>query len=192
MLKLNHVSLCVVALLPLAAIAQTPMPSAARTETVEHHAEVAAIEHVMKQFHDAVVAHDGAALSGLFLPDANIWLNVLTDAAFDGAQDKAPNTARFASAVIATSRSLFRRRPRLSTRNTATSSSTRMEPSRPSISILFSRSMGKTKTTAARPGSWSKRSMAGRSRRSRIHQIQPHRNSDWKLELSTSNNSEHR
>jgi ketosteroid isomerase-like protein len=86
MLKLNHLSLCVVALLPMAAIAQAPMPSVARTETVEHHSEVAAIEHVMKQFHDAVVGHDGAALSALFLPDANIWLNVLTDAAYDRAQ----------------------------------------------------------------------------------------------------------
>lgn len=37
----------------------------------------------MKEFHDAVVAHDGATLSSLFLPDANIWLNVLTDSAYD-------------------------------------------------------------------------------------------------------------
>ena len=87
MLKLNYLALCVLALLPIAAIAQIPMPSMAHTETVnEHHAEEGAIEHVMRQFHDAVVAHDGAALSALFLPDANIWLNVLTDAAYDRAQ----------------------------------------------------------------------------------------------------------
>ena len=42
------------------------MSSVGRTETVEQHSvekhsEEAAIEHVMKLFHDAVVAHDGAA-----------------------------------------------------------------------------------------------------------------------------------
>ena len=87
MLKLNYLVLCVLALLHMADNAQTPMPSMARAETVnEHHAEAGAIEHVMKQCHEAVVAHDGAALSALFLPDANIWLNVLTDAAYDRAQ----------------------------------------------------------------------------------------------------------
>jgi hypothetical protein len=61
----------------------------ARTGTANaHHAEEAAIKHVMSQFHDSVVAHDGAVLSGLFLPDANIWLNVLTDTAYDRAQMK--------------------------------------------------------------------------------------------------------
>ena len=95
MLKLNHIALCILALLPMAAIAQTPTPSMHQTETAdEHHAEQVAIEHVMDQFHNAVVAHDGAALSGLFLPDANIWLNVLTDAAYDRAQAKAANTSK--------------------------------------------------------------------------------------------------
>jgi ketosteroid isomerase-like protein len=49
---------------------------------------VAAIEHVMNQYHQAVVSHDGAALSALFLPDANLWLNVLTDSAYAQAQAK--------------------------------------------------------------------------------------------------------
>jgi ketosteroid isomerase-like protein len=95
MLRLNHLALCVLALLPMAAVAQTATPSTVQTETASvHHSEEAAIEQVMKQFHDAVVAHDGAALSGLFLPDANIWLNVLTDAAYDRAQAKAANTSK--------------------------------------------------------------------------------------------------
>ena len=95
MLKLNNLALCALALLPMAAIAQTPSPSMAHTETAnENHAEDAAIEHVMKQFHDAVVAHDGAALSGLFLPDANIWLNVLTDAVYERMQAKAAKTPK--------------------------------------------------------------------------------------------------
>ena len=95
MLKLNNLALCALALLPMAAIAQTPSPSMAQAETAhEHNGQVAPIEHVMKQFHDAVVAHDGAALSGLFLPDANIWLNVLTDSAYDRAQAKAAKTPK--------------------------------------------------------------------------------------------------
>ncbi len=95
MLKLNNLALCALALWPSAAIAQTPMPSMAHSGTANaKHAEEAAIEHVMRQFHDAVVAHDGAALSGLFLPDANIWLNVLTDTAYDRAQAKAANALK--------------------------------------------------------------------------------------------------
>jgi hypothetical protein len=86
--KMSNLALCALVLLPMAAIAQTPMPSAHTGTANEHYAEEAAIEHVMKQFHDAVVSHDGAALSGLFLPDASIWLNVLTDTAYDRAQPK--------------------------------------------------------------------------------------------------------
>ena len=112
MLKLNNLVLCALVLLPVAAVAQTPSPSMAQTETGnEHNGQVAAIERVMKQFHDAVVAHDGAALSGLFLPDANIWLNVLTDAAYDRAAAKTPKVRvssyrDFAKFVSTTSKSL--------------------------------------------------------------------------------------
>ncbi|HEX4166520.1 MAG TPA: nuclear transport factor 2 family protein [Bryobacteraceae bacterium] len=88
MLKLGNFALCALFLLPLAAT-QTPTPSTAQTETAnEHKAQVAAIEHVMNQYHQAVVSHDGAALSALFLPDANLWLNVLTDSAYAHAQAK--------------------------------------------------------------------------------------------------------
>src|ERR1700691_3832797 len=93
MLKLNSLALCAFILLPMAAVAQTPIPSTVQTETAnEHNAQVAAIEQVMKQYHEAVVTHNGAALSGLFLPDANIWLNVLTDSTYDRAKAKAPTT----------------------------------------------------------------------------------------------------
>ena len=113
--RLGNFALCALVLLPLAAIAQRPTPSLAHTDTVdEHRADEAAIEHVITQFHDAVVAHDGAALSSLFLPDANIWLNVLTDAAYDRAQAGAANTSKvrvssyrdFAKFVSATRKSL--------------------------------------------------------------------------------------
>jgi ketosteroid isomerase-like protein len=94
MLKLNNFALCALALLPIPAIAQTQTPPTAQTETAnDHHADEAAIEQVMKQYHAAILAHDGTALSALFLPDANLWLNVLTDSAYARAQAKSP-TAR--------------------------------------------------------------------------------------------------
>ena len=90
MLKLNNLALFVLISLPMAAVAQTQTPSAPRTVTAsEHNAQQAAIENVMKQFHEAVVTHNGDALAGLFLPDANIWLNVLTDTAYDRVQASA-------------------------------------------------------------------------------------------------------
>jgi len=89
MLKLKSLALCALALLPIAAIAQTQTPPTAQTETAnDHQAEQAAIEQVMKQYHAAILAHDGTALSSLFLPEANLWLNVLTDSAYARAQSK--------------------------------------------------------------------------------------------------------
>lgn len=83
MLKLKNLALCVLTLLPIALYTQTPVPSAAQTQTAnDHHADETAIEQVMKQYHAAILAHDGTALSSLFLPDANLWLNVLTDSAY--------------------------------------------------------------------------------------------------------------
>ena len=91
MLKLNNLALCALALLPIALIAQAPVPvpSTAHTQTAnDHRAEEAAIEQVMKDYHAAILAHDGTTLSGLFLPDATLWLNVLTDSAYARAQSK--------------------------------------------------------------------------------------------------------
>jgi hypothetical protein len=94
MQKLKTLALSALALLPIAVTAQTLPAASAQTHTAaDHHAQVAAIEQVMKQYHKAILAHDGAALSALFLPDANLWLNVLTDSAYARAQVKSP-TAR--------------------------------------------------------------------------------------------------
>jgi hypothetical protein len=88
MLKLNNFALCALAFLPIVLTAQTQVPSADQMKIAnDHHAETA-IEQVMKQYHAAILAHDGTALSGLFLPDANLWLNVLTDSAYARAQSK--------------------------------------------------------------------------------------------------------
>jgi hypothetical protein len=113
-LKLNRLPLCILALLPLAATAQAPTPSTAPAETVEGIAQTAAVARVMEEFHHAVVTHDGSTLAGLFLPDANIWLNVLTGAAYDRMHASAAQTPRvrvssyrdFAKYVSTTSNSL--------------------------------------------------------------------------------------
>lgn len=87
MLKLKNLVFCALTFLPITLTAQTQ--SAAQTQTTnDRHADETAIEQVMKQYHAAILAHDGTALSGLFLPDANLWLNVLTDSAYAQAQAK--------------------------------------------------------------------------------------------------------
>jgi hypothetical protein len=69
--------------------------STAQIEAVnDHRAEQAAIEQVMKQYHSAILAHDGTALTGLFLRDANLWLNVLTDSAYAREQEKSPTAQK--------------------------------------------------------------------------------------------------
>jgi hypothetical protein len=155
MLKLGHFALCALVLLPLAAIAQTPTPSMAQTETAnERNAQVTAIEQVMKQYHEAVVSHNGSALSALFLPDANIWLNVLTDGAYDQAQAKRANDPKvrvsryrdFAKVVSSTPKAFNPKHSNASSIPTA--------PSRLSFSIMFLTSMGNPNIAAANPGNW--------------------------------------
>lgn len=95
MLKLKSLVLCALIFFPSALTAQAPVPSAAEAQaTHDHPADEAGIEQVMKQYHAAVLAHDGTRLSGLFLPDANLWLNVLTDSAYARAQAKSPTTQK--------------------------------------------------------------------------------------------------
>ena len=94
-MKLNHLALRALALLPIAAIAPTQTPPTTQTETAnDHQTEQAAIEKVMKQYHAAILAHDGTALSNLFLPDANLWLNVLTGSAYARAQSRSATTQK--------------------------------------------------------------------------------------------------
>jgi ketosteroid isomerase-like protein len=95
MLKLNSLALCALALLPIAVTAQTPAPSTAQIRTAtDRHADEAAIEQVMKRYHAAILAHDGTALATLFLPDASLWLNVLTDSAYVKAQANSPTAKK--------------------------------------------------------------------------------------------------
>lgn len=93
--KLNNLVLLALALSPIALTAQTSGPSAAQTQTTnDHHVDETAIEQVMKQYHAAILAHDGAALSALFLPNANLWLNVLTDSAYARVQANSPTAQK--------------------------------------------------------------------------------------------------
>jgi len=48
------------------------------------------IQHVMDAFHEAVVGHDGARLSALFIPEGSAWLNILSDQAYSRVRDKSP------------------------------------------------------------------------------------------------------
>jgi hypothetical protein len=52
------------------------------------------VQHVMDAFHDAVVSHDGARLSALFVQEGSTWLNVLTDEAYAQPQGKKPDIAK--------------------------------------------------------------------------------------------------
>jgi hypothetical protein len=100
MLKLKNLVFCALAFLSVTLTAQMQAPSAAQTQTThDRHADETAIEQVMKQYHAAILAHDGTALSGLFLPEANLWLNVLTDSAYARAQAKSatPQKVRVSS-----------------------------------------------------------------------------------------------
>jgi len=93
MLKLNNLALFAFALFPIMLTALTPEPPQSQT-AIDHHSEEAAIEQVMNRYHAAIIAHDGTALSALFLPDASLWLNVLTDSAYAQAQAKSPSAKK--------------------------------------------------------------------------------------------------
>jgi ketosteroid isomerase-like protein len=114
MLKLNTLALYALVLWPITLTAQTPVPPVAQTQiAADHHADETAIEQLMKQYHAAILAHDGTTLSGLFLPDANLWLNVLTDSAYAQAQARSATAQKvcvsnyrdFAKLVSTTSKS---------------------------------------------------------------------------------------
>jgi len=51
------------------------------------------VPHVMEAFHQAVLAHDGARLARLFLPQS-VWFNVLSDEAYARARAKSPDAAK--------------------------------------------------------------------------------------------------
>jgi hypothetical protein len=56
--------------------------------------DVSDIQQVMDSFHRAVVAHDGAKLSTLFIPEGSTWLNILSNDAYARARAKSPEVPK--------------------------------------------------------------------------------------------------
>jgi hypothetical protein len=54
----------------------------------------AEVQKVMDTFHLAVVNHDGAQISALFIPEGSTWLNVLSDEAYARAKAKSPSAVK--------------------------------------------------------------------------------------------------
>jgi hypothetical protein len=56
--------------------------------------DIADVQRVMDAFHDAVTSHNGERLSALFLPQGSIWLNVLSNEAYDRLKKTSPQLAK--------------------------------------------------------------------------------------------------
>lgn len=89
--------------------------SAVEAQSAGHSAPAKAeIEQLMAQYHQAVVSHDGARLSSMFVTNGSAWFNVLSDAAYASARTKNPAAPKvrgwdfrqFAK-VVSTSRDTF-------------------------------------------------------------------------------------
>ncbi|AXC15772.1 hypothetical protein ACPOL_6552 [Acidisarcina polymorpha] len=52
------------------------------------------VQHVLDAYHAAILAHDGARLASLFLPQGSTWINVLSDEAYARVKAKTPNATR--------------------------------------------------------------------------------------------------
>lgn len=76
------IAVAVLAMAPLALTAQEAKSVDVLASSPAGRSDKSDIEQVMNSFHEAVVSHDGARLSNLFLPEGSVWLNVLTDKAY--------------------------------------------------------------------------------------------------------------
>jgi hypothetical protein len=56
--------------------------------------DIAAVHRVMDAYHRALLDHDGAALTALFVPEGGAWLNVMSDAAYAEALAKSPQAQK--------------------------------------------------------------------------------------------------
>jgi len=102
------------AIAPLALGAQERKSRDVPVSSAAGQSDKSDIEQVMNNFHEAVVSHDGTRLSNLFLPEASLWLNVLTDEAYEHVKAgtasapkvRASNYRDFAKFVSTTTKSL--------------------------------------------------------------------------------------
>ena len=67
-------------LILLALSLASPVHAADKPAAAARAADVAAIEKIVGQFKAAVIAHDGATITKLFLPDHESWLSVADEA----------------------------------------------------------------------------------------------------------------
>jgi hypothetical protein len=81
----------------LTGAAQSSTPedhSGPMTKQAPNDASNKEIEEVMDEFHQAVTTHDGARLAKLFLPEGSLWLNVLTDNAYERTLHQNPSAVK--------------------------------------------------------------------------------------------------
>lgn len=69
---------------------QQPVPAA----TGKIASDTVDVQHVLDAYNAAVLAHDGARLASLFLPQGSTWINVLSDEAYARAKAKSPDAVK--------------------------------------------------------------------------------------------------
>lgn len=67
-----------------------PARAADGAQNSTRDSDVAAIGQIVRQFQSAIVAHDGKAIGGMFLPDHDSWLSVLDTPTWDEVKTKNP------------------------------------------------------------------------------------------------------
>ncbi len=72
---------------PLPAESNKALPASTASDTVD-------VQHLIEDYHEAVVSHDGARLARLFIPEGSMWLNVLSDEAYARAKAKSPDAVK--------------------------------------------------------------------------------------------------
>jgi hypothetical protein len=75
--------------MPLSVMAQSTHSSA--DQVVQDTLDV---QHLMAAYHEAIMTHDGARLSTLFIPQGSAWLNVLSDAGLMHMRATKPNVQK--------------------------------------------------------------------------------------------------
>ena len=92
---MSHPLLAFTMLASTASFAQAALPAESKTTTsASIDADTVDVQHVMDAYHEAVITHDGARLTQLFIPQGSMWLNVLSEEAYSRAKAKSPNAVK--------------------------------------------------------------------------------------------------
>ncbi len=75
-------------------LAQSPAPVDGKNISSSLASDTVDVQHVMDAYHEAVVTHDGAKLSQLFIPKGSLWLKVLSDEAYARAKAKSADAVK--------------------------------------------------------------------------------------------------